>query len=167
MRRGVLAICVVISLPTCVVAQEVRQAPFDSQEAQQEYQKMQERSKRMQEEYRKQQEQELERLKQTAPQLYQERKQAMKRQDKMQAILTAFREGNLTDAQAEQQLFPLVKQETQGEVAGLNERIARLNKQLTFLKQAQQDPDLLVRKRIQLMLGKSTPNPEELFGREP
>ena len=140
------------------VTQEGQKAPLDNPEkAQQEF-------KRMQEEMRKREEQELEALKQTAPQLYQERKATLERQGKLQSILSDFQQGKLKADQAESQLFPLMKAEMRYELEGLNERITRLEQQLAFLKKAKQDPDLLVRRRLGMMLGKQQETPGEALG---
>jgi hypothetical protein len=139
-------------------AQEAQKGPSGNPE------KYQQEFKRMQEEMRKLQEQELEQLKQTSPQLYQERKVAIERQTKLQAILSDFQAGKLTAEQSESQLFPLMKAEMRPELEGLNEGIARIERQLAFLKKAKQDPNLLVRRRVGMMLGKQQPEPEELFG---
>ncbi|TAN62295.1 hypothetical protein EPN16_01840 [bacterium] len=147
-------------------AQEVQKsAPRNPEKSQQAYKQMQENYqqgfKRVQEEMRKRQEQELEQLKQTNPQVYQERKGAIERQDKFRTILSDFQAGKLTAEQAESQLFPLMKSEMRYELEGLNERIASLEKQLDLLKKAKQDPDLFVRHRVRIMLGKEKAAPQQ------
>jgi hypothetical protein len=140
------------------LAQEARNNTLNDQE------RYQQEFKRIQEEARKREAQELERLKETAPQLYEVRKNAIERQAKLQAILSDFQQSKLTTEQAESQLLPLVKADMRPELEGLNERISRLKQQLAFLEKAKQDPGLLVRRRVGMMLGKQQSGPEESLG---
>lgn len=85
-------------------------------------------------------------------------KAAMERGKKIGIILNAYYQGALSAQEAEQDLFPLIKQEIQqGELQGLDFQIQALEKQLEFLKKAKSDPDLLVKKRIDELLGRATP----------
>lgn len=132
---------------------------------QDEHQKQQEEYwKQMQQQYEKTQQEELERLKKMDPRLYEQRQRDLQRQTKINAILKDFREGKLTDAQSEGQLFPLMKEELSLEINGLDDRIKRLEKQLAFMRSAKQNPDVLIKKRIDQMLGRSTAGPEEIMG---
>ena len=102
--------------------------------------------------------QELERLKRENPQAYEQRKAALEREQKMQAVVTAFYQGTLSGDEAERRLTPLVKKqlEEEGALSSLSARIERLEDKLAFLKKAQKNPNLLVKQRIEQMLGKTT-----------
>jgi len=104
------------------------------------------------------QQQALERLKRENPQAYEQRKAALEREQKMQAVVTAFYQGTLSGDEAERRLTPLVKKqlEEEGALSSLSARIERLEDKLAFLKKAQKNPNLLVKQRIEQMLGKAT-----------
>lgn len=94
---------------------------------------------------------------------YKQRQDVLENQTKINAIVVAFREGKISSFQAESQLSPLVKQEMQDDINNLESRIARLEKELEFLKRAKANPDLLIKERIDQMLGKAMPTPDELM----
>lgn len=127
----------------------------------QEREKMQQERERMKQEMKQWQEEELERLKKINPEFYEERKNALDRQEKISSIVSAFRQGKLSASQAESQLFPLLKQDMQSSIEGLDNRIKRLEEKLVSLKQAKNNPDLLVKNRIDGLLGRTRPKPEE------
>lgn len=127
-------------------------------------QQFQDDFRKQQEEYWKRQprhqvktpQEELERLKEINPKLYEQRKKELGRQAKINAILKEFREGKLAGAQSESQLFPLIKEELGPKVSALDDRIKRLEKQLVFMRSAKQNPDVLIKERIDQLLGRST-----------
>lgn len=119
--------------------------------------KMQKDMEKMSQERQKRQQEELERLKKENPQLYQQRKEALEKQEKINSILSYFREGRISASQAESQLYPLIREEIKAEMSGLESRIERLEKELEFLKKAKNNPDLLIKRRIDLMLGRIAP----------
>lgn len=170
MRRITIISCIAVFLCVSLAfAQQGQNSTTDNLEkSQQDYKQMQEKSQQefrlMQEEMRKREAQDLEKLKQTDPQLYQERKAAIERQNSLQAVISDFQQGKLTSEQAESQLFPLVKADMRPEQVGLDKQIAMLEQQLDFLKKAKQDPDLLVRRRVAMMLGKEQPGIEGPLG---
>lgn len=120
--------------------------------------------RKQQEEYWKRQprhqvktpQEELERLKEINPKLYEQRKKELGRQTKINAILKEFRQGKLSEAQLESQLFPLIKEELGPKISALDDRIKRLEKQLVFMRSAKQNPDVLIKERIDQLLGRST-----------
>lgn len=126
-------------------------------------QQSQDEFRKKQEEYWKKQPQkqiktlqdELEHLKETNPRLYEQRKNDFERQAKISAILKEFREGKLTAAQSQNQLFPLIREEQGPEISRLDDRIKRLEKQLAFMRSAKQNPDVLIKKRIEKLMGRS------------
>lgn len=140
-------------------------APPQAQQRQDDYLKQQEEYwKQMQQQYEKTQQEELERLKKMDPKLYEQRKKDLERQAKINAILKDFHQGKLTDEQSESQLYPLMKEELGLEISGLDARIKRLEKQLEFMRSAKRNPDVLIKKRIDQMLGKSIADPDEIIG---
>jgi hypothetical protein len=108
---------------------------------------------------------EMEQLKKFSPQMYEERKTALEWQKKIDVIVLAYRSGALSAQEAERDLYPLLKQEMKPQemAKGLDAQIARLERKLDFLKKAKADPDLLVKKRIDELLGVSSmPTPDEM-----
>ena len=110
---------------------------------------------------REMREREMAALKEKDPQAYAERLEARKRQKMIDQIVAAARSRTLTEEQAENELSPLLKTLLQPQLNGLPERIARLEKRLILLKQFQKDPELLVRRRAQELLGERAPEPLE------
>ena len=127
--------------------------------------KMQQKQKmdKMRQDIEKHHQDELETLKKTNPQLYQKKKNDIENKAKIKAIVASFREGKISSSQAESQLSPLVKQQMQDYIKSLDDRIARLQKKLDFYKKAKVNPDLLIKKRIDELLGKSKPSPEDFM----
>lgn len=78
-------------------------------------------------------------------------------QKKIDVIVYAYQRGSLSGQEAAQDLYPLVKQEVEGKLQGLDEQVANLEKELEALKKAKSNPDLLVKKRIDELLGRATP----------
>ena len=102
-------------------------------------------------ELRKLQAESEERLKKD-PELYRKVKAMRERAENTLAILAAYRDGKISRAAAEQRLAPLVREDAQAELPGLQERIRRMESELDFLRKASKDPELLVRRRIDRML---------------
>lgn len=124
---------------------------------------MQKMMEKRQQERQGREQRELERLKKTSPELYKQRKDSQDRSAKISAILSSFRQKKISDSEAERQLYPLVKQGMQGQIDHLGQTIERLEKRLKSLKEAKQDPDSLIKKGVDQMLGKSMPSPDELL----
>ena len=111
--------------------------------------------------------QEMRRLMQQPPQMSEQEKTAMEREKKIGVIMNAYHQRALSAQEAERDLFPLIKQSIQQrELQGLEFQIQELEKQLEFLKKAKSDPDVLVKKRIDELLGRSGPNPVGMAGPE-
>ena len=110
---------------------------------------------------------EQEELKRKNPQLYKESQEASERQAKISAIVTAFRKGEISSYYAENQLNPLLKQEIEDDINGLESKIASLEKKLESLKEAKTNPEPLIKKRIDQMLGKAMLTPDELMKKSP
>jgi len=125
--------------------------------------KMRQDMEKMRQEMGKRQQDELEMLKKVNPQLYQQRKNSIDAQAKINAIVASFREGKISSSQAESQLSPLVKQDMQTYINDLDNKIKRLEKKLDFYKKAKANPSLLIKKRIDELLGKSMPRLEDFM----
>ena len=125
--------------------------------------KMRQDMGKMRQEMGKRQQDELEMLKKVNPQLYQQRKNSIDAQAKINAIVASFREGKISSSQAESQLSPLVKQDMQTYINDLDNKIKRLEKKLDFYKKAKANPSLLIKKRIDELLGKSMPRLEDFM----
>jgi len=148
MRKILILSLLLLSCPTFVFAQQSTNP-----------EQMQKQMEKMRQEFEKRQQEDLENLKKTDPKAYQERNDSLDRQAKINSILTSFHAGKISVSQAEQQLYPLVKQNIKD--MNVDAEIARLEKRLEYLKKVKRDPDLLIKKRIDELLGRSTPMPEE------
>lgn len=123
-------------------------------------------TKQMEEQHRqmeKRQGEEMERLKKDSPSLYEERKGAMARQNKINEIVSSFYQHSLSLQEAQEKLYPIVRDQMRADIAGLGQKIADLQKRLDFLKKTRGNPDLLVQKRIDGLLGQSMPSPDEMI----
>lgn len=149
--RGILMISLMLLFSSGLVFAQQPPSP----------EKMQQEMERMRQEDEQRQQELLERLKKDNPQAYQQRKDSLDRQAKINAIVSSFQTGKISDAQAENQLYPLIKQEVEDYINNSEARIKVLEKQLANLQKAKDNPDFLIKKRINEMLGKSMPNPEE------
>ncbi|MBI4370873.1 MAG: hypothetical protein HY552_01100 [Elusimicrobia bacterium] len=99
--------------------------------------------------------QQLERLKASDPAAYAALQEDLRAQEEIQKILARAGSGALSPAAAKAALRPLVKSQMQSELAGLDERIGRLERRLADLKKAKKDPDSFVDQRVESMLGLS------------
>lgn len=124
-------------------------------------QELQKQQEKIRQEADKMQQKELEFLKEQDPQLYKERKLAIDTQSKIEAILSSYSQGKISAIEAERQIYPYVKQSMQPYIDGLGTYIERLEKKLTILKKARSNPDILIKQRIDQMLGKAPINPED------
>ena len=106
---------------------------------------------------------EMERIEAEHPDLYESRKAVEARQKRISEIATSFHQNTISAQEAEQQLTPLIKEELRSEISQLDRKISALEKKLDFLKQAKRDPNLLVEKRMDELLGQTMPSPEELM----
>lgn len=100
----------------------------------------------------------MEQIKRADPQAHAELEKAQKRRQRIDAVLARLRAGEIDVDKAEKELFPLVKAETAYEVSTLEERVRRLEKQLAELRGFQKDPDALVRRRVEELIGKRVPD---------
>lgn len=114
-----------------------------------------------QQEMKKLQEQEMEQLKKTSPEQYQKRKSSLELQQQINSILTAFQQGTLSAADAERKLTPLVRQLIEDQTKQLGTEIGRLEKKLDSLRKAKANPDLLVKKQVDMLLGRVSPTSDD------
>lgn len=115
-----------------------------------------------QQEMEKTQMQYLEQMKKSSPKEYEKMKAAMDRQKQIAQIVAAFRKGSLPEADARRRLYPLVEEQTQDEIRRLPEEIKRLEKRVGELKVFQSDHSMLVKKRMDELLGKLFPTAEDI-----
>ncbi len=148
MGRLVLISALVMCVPLLALAQEAP-PPLDPAAMQQELEQMEAEGRRMEEEH-------LAQLQQMDPELYQQEKGRMERQRKIEALVAQVHAGTLSATQAERKLSPLVQQDLQVELTTLPDRISQLEEHLTFLRRVQKDPDLLIRQRIDQLLGRTS-----------
>jgi hypothetical protein len=112
------------------------------------------------EEAQQQFEQYLESLKTTDPDAYLRLKLRMDRQQAIGQILSAFQQQQLDVAAAEQRLRPLVRDEVALELASANPAIASAKRLVEQLEAVKRDPDLLVQRRLDQLLGRAQAAPE-------
>lgn len=118
---------------------------------------MQAENAKLHEEMQRHQKNFLENLKKMDPNAYEKQKRNIEAQDKLSQIVQSFREKKIDTDNAFRQMYPLVKELSQDDIKGLEERIKRLKLHLGELEKFKQNPDLLIRKRIDQMLGKGDP----------
>lgn len=108
----------------------------------------------------------LERLREKDPEAYQRQKAALDRQNKIQEIVGLYFEGKFPLIEAKAALSPLVKEQLRdgGVFSNLDKRIQRLEEQLAFLKNAKNQPELLVEERINQLLGRPASGPSSAQG---
>jgi hypothetical protein len=113
-------------------------------------------------EMEKNQMQYLEQMKESFPKEYEKMKAALDRQKQISQIVVAFRKGSLPEADARSRLYPLAEKQVQDEISQIPEEIKRLKKRLKELEAFQFNHSLLVKKRIDELLGKLLPTAEEI-----
>ncbi len=124
---------------------------------------MQERMRNTEQELEKQRKAELERIKEFSPEAYKSQKKAMDRQDQISQILSAYSQKTITAEEAERRLTPFIRQQVQQELTSMDEQIKMMEKKLAALRQAKGNPNALVKKRIDQMLGRSMPSPDDMM----
>ena len=139
------------------------QTPQSPKEMQKEMQRMERERKQMEETIKKQQQEDLERLRKEDPNMYKQMKASLDRSAKIEKIISLFAQGKISDSAAEKKLYPLVKQDMQSYIDNLEETITRLENKLNSLKKAKRNPGFLIKKRIDEMLGRTTPSPDDFM----
>lgn len=119
--------------------------------------------RKAQEEAEQRRKQDLERLKELNPEAYQAQLKAQERQAQIGQVMSAYQQQKITAEDAERRLTPLIRQEVQQELAGLDDQIRMTEKKLAALRRAKGNPNALVKKRVDQMLGRSMPSPDEMF----
>jgi hypothetical protein len=107
--------------------------------------------------------QQLQQMSHSEPELYQQSKEAMTRQLQINEIVSAYSAGSLSEGQAQQQLYPLIQQDVITELPMLEEKIIQTQKKLVALQDARSNPESLVRKRIDELLGKTPTEIDQPF----
>jgi biopolymer transport protein ExbD len=146
-------------LTQIVYSKEILSVP-NAKQIEQEEEKIKQEQVMIKKEQERIRNEELEFLKTNDPQEYKKRKDTYERQDKINQILDSFRKGSISSKQAEQSLYPLVKDDMQGYISTLDTQIEHLEKRLDSLKKAKRDPNMLIKERINQMLGKEVSSPE-------
>lgn len=125
---------------------------------------MQQQMQQVRQQIDKQQQENLERLKQISPQAYESQKKAQDRQGQIGQILSDYQQKKISADDAERKLTPLIRQEVQQEMAGMDNQIKAAEKKLATLRQAKGNPNALVKKRVDQMLGRGgPPTPDEMI----
>jgi len=102
-------------------------------------------------------------LKKSNPELYKARLNAIDNQEEMNKIVVSYREGKISGAKAEKELYPLVEDSLKGYLDSLDERIEKEQKKVDSLKEVKRDPDILIKKRIDQILGKAAPSADDFL----
>ena len=90
-------------------------------------------------------------LKEHSPEEYEKRKQ---KNAEIDYILDAFRQKYISESEARSQLHPLLKEDIQNYIRGLEADIKSLKERIDFLKQEKKrNPDTLINERIDRILG--------------
>jgi hypothetical protein len=158
MQRAINLIFVFITilfLPVMALTQELPTQP-DMQKIQKDAEKMKQQMENMQQE-------QLEFLKKLNPQAYQQSKAAYDRAKQIDAVISLLRQGKISSSDAERQLYPLIKEDLRSIVNSMDQKISDLEKKLDYCRKVRSNPEILVKKRIDELLGKSLPNPEDVM----
>lgn len=142
------------------------QFPMQSRQSQETQKEMEERRKeteKMLKEMEKMQQQQLETLKKNNPEAYNQQKKTLDDQQKISAILSSFQNKSISADVAEKQLYPLLKNSPEFSTETIDSQIAQTEKKLNSLKKIRTNPDIAVKKRIDQMLGKTMPSPEDMM----
>ncbi len=102
-------------------------------------------------------------LKESDPKFYAayEKQESESRQARQ--TIKDFREGKIDEETARRQLRPYVKNESSVFIKNIDKTIAQSEKRLADLKRMRDDPDLLIDRRVDAMLGKGQ-DPAALMG---
>jgi hypothetical protein len=100
------------------------------------------------------QERKMQELKKTDPKLYKEKMQQIDNGKEISEILASFRQGKISEEKAERALYPLVQDNMKSSLDGIDSRIATLKKKLKDLQKIKDDPSILVKKRVNQLLGR-------------
>ena len=134
-----------------------RLSPTDAQDIQLKQEQMQKQAREQIGVIQALQAKQLETMKAANPGLYEAQKESMERQERIGKIVAGFRQGKLTDTQAQKELSPLVKENLKPDLGQIDDTIAALVKKLAFWKEVKKDPDVLIRQRVDEILGKRLP----------
>lgn len=136
---------------------QAQPAPKNLQEMPMDAEKMQQHLEGMRAEFEKQEIQRLEELKKRDPKAYEQQKAQYDRQKKISQLLQAYHDRKLSDSSAAQQLYPLIKADVNEEAKSIDERIEQAKQYLTDLQEIKRNPELLIKRRIDRLLGKGDP----------
>lgn len=158
-------IFVALQLVTCpILAEEVRDSSVRQQakampaQNTMQLRKIQEQMQKYQEQVQKQLDASMETLKTTNPKMYQQLKAQNAAQQEISRIISAYRQKKLSASETEKRLYPLVKAQLGDQLATIDQQIALAKKQLIELEAMKRDPDLAVKKQINYLLGRGSPN---------
>ncbi|MCG2705926.1 MAG: hypothetical protein L6254_00045 [Candidatus Omnitrophica bacterium] len=112
--------------------------------------------KKFEAERKKAEEKSLEMLKQQNPQMYEQMMKQRKAQEGISRVINDYYQKTISYETAKARLYPLVKESLQGRLANLDNEINLLEKKLSELKKAKKDPDYLIGRQIDRILGKLT-----------
>lgn len=107
----------------------------------------------------RQQGQILANLKETDPEEYARQKIIFERSEQIVSILKRFHNKEIDDARAQKELSPLVQQEVEEQMRTIDQQISNAEKYLSELNEIKSNPNLLVQKRIERMLGQTKIEP--------
>lgn len=112
--------------------------------------------KKLEAERKKAEEKHLEMVKQQNPQLYEQMMKQRKAQDEISRVINNYYQKTISYEAAKAKLYPLVKESLQGRLANMDNEINLLENKLNALKKAKKDPDYLISREVDRMLGKLT-----------
>ena len=95
-------------------------------------------------------------LQKIAPEIYRETVKAKERSQKIERILSRFREGKISETIARRELTSLTKQSFQTRIATLDQELEEAKKRVEYLKRVKKNPNTLVNEEVERYLGKGT-----------
>ncbi|MCM8794635.1 MAG: hypothetical protein NC819_02385 [Candidatus Omnitrophica bacterium] len=105
----------------------------------------------------------LQQTNQQSPEDYQANKAALIQRMQIDEIIDSFQQGAISQAEAEQRLYPLIQGDIQSELSGIDEKIRLLEEKLRTLQEEKANPDLMARRKIRRLLGVDRRDPSELL----
>ncbi len=156
-------ICAQVLPPGEENTREQEQIKRDEEVMRKEREKMRKEDEKMRKEMEEMQKNELEMLKKTDPEAYQERVDAIERNNKIMEIVSLYNQEQISERSASTQLYPLVEKEMEAQLESIDEQIERLEKKINYLKNCKDNPSELINKRINSYLGKASSASEEEF----
>jgi hypothetical protein len=109
--------------------------------------------RRVQDDLKRQRERTLAELKKTDPKAYEQVRKSLRRQEEIGNILEKARRKEISEFEARESLRPLMTNDRKSWEEDIGKCVVRAEKKLEFLRKIQDDPELMVERQIDMLLG--------------